>query len=233
MTDATESGSRVLAAEAAIRAGRLPKAKAERKRKLVPLLPDEARRIAKGWAHIFREGGFEVWFAMLFAVVTSRGSGAVEVRQCAVVYTKGKDGARGELRIPLDGSEYVRLGHIPMYRCPYCEGWHGPRQVIAGPRPLRVWACNAERFVLGLVLKFHVLEQAEGLAPWNAKKFARWARTGYRTPSTFAAAAFVLNVWNNAWAKSGFRFSVVDAMGRWDDRNRAAFVEWAQRPWWP
>ena len=38
--------------------------------------------------------------------------------------------------------------------------------------------------------------------------------------------------WNPREAKLG-RFDVIDALGVWDQENRAAFTEWAKDPIWP
>ena len=38
--------------------------------------------------------------------------------------------------------------------------------------------------------------------------------------------------WNPSEAKLG-KFDVIDALGVWDEENRAAFSEWAKEPIWP
>lgn len=48
------------------------------------------------------------------------------------------------------------------------------------------------------------------------------------------AALFILCVWNPGYAESqGWKFDVLEAMGVWDLRHRAAFLNWAQNPYWP
>ena len=53
------------------------------------------------------------------------------------------------------------------------------------------------------------------------------------------AAAFVAHVWNPSHAASQartlhhWRFDVIEAFGVWDLDNRAAFIAWAQNPYWP
>lgn len=44
------------------------------------------------------------------------------------------------------------------------------------------------------------------------------------------AAWFVLAVYN--WIEFGKKFNVMDALGRWDQEHRRAFLRWAQNPWW-
>lgn len=76
----------------------------------------------------------------------------------------------------------------------------------------------------------------------GAIAFATWARTqggGGRD-----AALFVLSVWNPAddWRElaglarddgpTGGRFDVHRALGNWDPAHRAAFLRWAEDPWW-
>ena len=47
------------------------------------------------------------------------------------------------------------------------------------------------------------------------------------------AARFVLNVWNSEDEWKIGRFNVVNAMAAWDHEQRAAFLRWAQDPWFP
>ncbi len=109
-----------------------------------------------------------------------------------------------------------------------------------------------------LALTFHGLREAEGLAPFNAEEFARWAESPLSHGAVYAAR-FILAVWSGRMGKlsdkprktpakdtwfgihrwnldSHWRvgpFDVVDAMGTWDEHHRAAFVAWAERPWFP
>jgi len=77
----------------------------------------------------------------------------------------------------------------------------------------------------------------------QASHFARWARIGGGGQRD--AALFVLSVWNSNvdWAieengglsrggdRGGF-FDLHRALGNWDDGHRAAFLAWAESPWW-
>ena len=78
--------------------------------------------------------------------------------------------------------------------------------------------------------------------PWDPAAFASYYRCG--SSGEKDAALFVLSVWNpqTDWRRvaklardrspTGGLFDVHRALGNWDRRNRAAFLEWAQNPWW-
>lgn len=138
----------------------------------------------------------------------------------------------------------------PFFKCVYCGKDASNRQIfhftrMEKERDNRTYeiklvfkpgtpVCNNEQFVRGLVLHFHALRGADGLTPWSATRFARWARSGV-SHGTHCAAAFVLSVWNpsEAWRMKGLRFNFQEAYGVWDESHRAAFLHWAQNPWWP
>ena len=96
---------------------------------------------------------------------------------------------------------------------------------------------------VGIVLlarAFHVLDNADGLDPWDPEKLYAFASAS-ESETTRHAVRFVLAVWNDdcipyldeaSESKLG-AFNVVEAMARWDFANRAAFVTWAEAPWWP
>lgn len=90
---------------------------------------------------------------------------------------------------------------------------------------------------------FHVLKGKPGTSPWNQFKFAEWASLGHNSSAVRQAAAFVLNVWNGPtynekpwWCSKTYRvgrFDVTLAFGLWDERNKEAFIQWCNDPFWP
>ena len=94
------------------------------------------------------------------------------------------------------------------------------------------------------VRTFPTLRAAEGLEPWHAFKFARWATNCIdRNTAESQAAAFALAVWNGGqpadggwWNTEPFgvgRFDAIKAVALWDGGHCAAFVDWCLRPFWP
>lgn len=49
----------------------------------------------------------------------------------------------------------------------------------------------------------------------------------------FRAAQFVLGVWNHRADFKCGKFDFHVAWAIWDDDHQAAFLAWAQDPWWP
>lgn len=89
-----------------------------------------------------------------------------------------------------------------------------------------------------LVLSFPCLRSRGALfrnreGRWCARTFVRWAKRNAYSHGELLAARFVLAVWNpSCWRLLGRRFDVMEALGTWDESNRAAFRRWAERPWW-
>lgn len=122
----------------------------------------------------------------------------------------------------------------PFKDCVYCGEVHfTPRD-----KNEKIELCTRERFVRGIVYTFPSLRRdCPGLTPWDAVKWARWWRTsGARTSGSHHAVCFVLSVWsggNKEWKRKGLDFDCARAFGSWDQEHRAAFLKWAERPWWP
>ncbi len=107
---------------------------------------------------------------------------------------------------------------------------------------MMVWEHPADRRrMVELVLLFPTLRNAACVGKYPgefcATTFRRWARRHAYSRAQQHAVAFVLAVF---WGGNRFkpctgidRFDVVDAMGTWDERHRAAFRAWAEAPWWP
>jgi hypothetical protein len=71
------------------------------------------------------------------------------------------------------------------------------------------------------------------LTTWDPESLERWACGPVPGSGGFHAATFVLTLWNaDAEWRCG-RFDLHRALGAWDAQHRAAFLAWAQRPWWP
>lgn len=82
-----------------------------------------------------------------------------------------------------------------------------------------------------LAESFPTLKGRPGVRPWHpATLMDQWGEA-WASNASRQAMAFVLSVWNGE-NEIGQRFRATWAMGLWDHRHRAAFVAWAQKPWW-
>lgn len=95
-----------------------------------------------------------------------------------------------------------------------------------------------------LCYSFPSLRGMPGTAPWDQKRFAKWLASPAPSTGTLQAGLFVLSVWNgdNGTAESrpwwcvenGLDvFDAVYATKIWDYAHRAAFVQWALKPFYP
>lgn len=82
-----------------------------------------------------------------------------------------------------------------------------------------------------LGLAFSALVGMPGVCPFDAEALLAWARNARRSQNERDCAAFLLHVTDRRrdW---GLEFDVVRVMASWAEDERAAFVEWAQHPWW-
>jgi hypothetical protein len=85
----------------------------------------------------------------------------------------------------------------------------------------------------GLALSFPGLVGAPGTLPFDAEALDAWAAAGGIGNGSQHAARFVLSVWNYRAERAAGPFNAVHALGVWDADHRAAFLAWAQDPWWP
>ncbi len=84
-----------------------------------------------------------------------------------------------------------------------------------------------------LAESFPALRGKPGVTPWEPELIARWSRVASHGEA--CAARFVLAVW------VGFgrpypgtkRFDLMEAMGVWDEENKAACAAWIKEPFWP
>lgn len=94
-----------------------------------------------------------------------------------------------------------------------------------------------------LARSFPSLADAPGLEPFDFKRFQEWVRLHHvfvvhevsgealrQARHALYAGRFVVAVWRGErWAVG--EFNVVEAMHVWDERHRAAFRAWAEKPW--
>jgi hypothetical protein len=87
----------------------------------------------------------------------------------------------------------------------------------------------------------------QGVTPWDPIAFLEWATSGMPGGGARRAALFILYVWNHYadWREvaleRGFitteasahclRFDLAEAFGAWDEHHHAAFLRWAEHPW--
>lgn len=65
---------------------------------------------------------------------------------------------------------------------------------------------------------------------WEADKFDKMI--GPQCDGAIHAARFVLSVWNPHPKRKCGKFDLHNALSCWDRQHRAAFLAWAQDPWW-
>ena len=82
-----------------------------------------------------------------------------------------------------------------------------------------------------LAEEFPCLEGKPGVRPWQADRLDGWAAEN-ATGAEQAAARFVLRVWNSRIPWLSGRFDLLEALGHWDEADRAAYARWAADPWW-
>lgn len=85
-----------------------------------------------------------------------------------------------------------------------------------------------------LAESFHVLADRPGVRPWDPEKFDNWLSTSAApTHAGREAGCFLLSVWNPTTPWASGNFDLHGALQCWDASMRAAFVAWAENPWWP
>ena len=113
------------------------------------------------------------------------------------------------------------------------------------------WGEGNERMVR-LCRAFPTLRGVPGTDPWNALHLLEWLCTsGGVTTGSSHAARFILQVWNPStdWGALAMKslseeglglqnvelqpFNVVKALAVWDSEHEAAFLAWAELPFWP
>lgn len=118
---------------------------------------------------------------------------------------------------------WVAKSDLPI-QCSLCGEMYTARKVPA-------IAIAKHRDMTELARSFHVLEDAPGLDPWEPCTLDVWASHPLRGESTRYAAQFVLHVWNAHHPWQCGQFNMMDALAKWDDRNRHAWQCWARAPW--
>lgn len=97
-----------------------------------------------------------------------------------------------------------------------------------GPRPR---TDSIGRRMSELAERFHVLNRLPGVRPWDPVTLAEVVFLRGAATSVEHAASFVLKVYNNQFPCPPF--NLIAAMASWDCDNQAAFLSWAEAPWWP
>ena len=80
---------------------------------------------------------------------------------------------------------------------------------------------------------FPSLQGRPGLRPWDADKLHGWANSHGASNGALSSARFLLSVWNPVRNWKCGRFNLMEALLCWDEAHRQAFLQWAQKPWWP
>lgn len=106
------------------------------------------------------------------------------------------------------------------------------------------WGTEEQRMTR-LVRCFPSLADADGIEPWDATRFLRWACDADMTSGRLHAVRFVLQVWNPStdWTESAAAhgldgqhlsaFNVFHACAVWDETHRAGFLAWVELPFHP
>jgi hypothetical protein len=82
-----------------------------------------------------------------------------------------------------------------------------------------------------LAWTFPSMRGAPGVNPWIPEELNRWALRAV-SHGERVTARFLLSVWDQHTDWEAGRFDVMDALGVWDLKHRAAFLKWASDPWW-
>jgi hypothetical protein len=80
---------------------------------------------------------------------------------------------------------------------------------------------------------FPSVAKASGARLWDANTFDRWAAETPISEGELVTARFLLAVWDSGTVWQCGRFDLMEAMWVWDNRHQAAFLAWADEPWWP
>jgi hypothetical protein len=86
--------------------------------------------------------------------------------------------------------------------------------------------------IADLAETFPSLQDADGVRPWDADAFDRWAAEAALAPDTLATARFILDVWDPRCPWLAGKFDLMTALLIWDEEHHDVFLYWAQDPWW-
>jgi hypothetical protein len=105
------------------------------------------------------------------------------------------------------------------------------------------WPQDLRQAMTELAKLFPTMRNVPGIDPWNVEQLIAWLNSGAPTSGSWNAAMFLLGVWNPStkWNKEGVKmrkgasgkFDLFRAMSCWDEEHIAAFLEWANNPFWP
>lgn len=91
---------------------------------------------------------------------------------------------------------------------------------------------SAVGIITRLARSFPCLTGARGLSPWHPRRLDIWGLVPARSFEARYAVAFVLNVWDCRSRWSVGPFDAVAALLQWDEADRAAFLGYANDPFW-
>jgi hypothetical protein len=101
------------------------------------------------------------------------------------------------------------------------------------------WPRDGREAMAALARLFPSMRGVSGADPWSVEDLIAWCNSGAPTSGSGWAARFLLAVWNPGtdWTEFGIpgrgKFDLMEAWSCWDDRHRAAVLEWLQAPFWP
>lgn len=68
---------------------------------------------------------------------------------------------------------------------------------------------------------------------WDSNALDKWAFDTPISHGELVTVRFLLAIWDPDFFWRCGRFDFMDAFGVWDEQHRAAFLAWANDPWWP
>lgn len=76
--------------------------------------------------------------------------------------------------------------------------------------------------------------RAEAIDAWaaDAPIHETWPSIRVPTPAQRVTTRFLLAVWDPTTEWKSGKFHLMEALWVWDERHHAAFLRWAERPWW-
>ena len=91
---------------------------------------------------------------------------------------------------------------------------------------------TAEAKMSTFARSFPSAANAPGVRLWDANALERWAAETPLSHGELVTVRFLLAVWDPAHAWRCGSFDLMEAMRVWDPSHRAAFLAWAEDPWW-
>lgn len=101
------------------------------------------------------------------------------------------------------------------------------------------WPRDGRQAMAALGRLFPSLRGVPGVDPWSVDDLIAWCKSGAPTSGSGWAVRFLLAVWNPGtdWTEFGLpgsgKFDLMEAWSCWDERHRAAALQWLEAPFWP